>query len=50
MQGDPHLYILISIIIGKHMKMFYFKLNKSYTINEEFGFLGVKGVGEREGL
>ena len=31
--------ILISIIIGKHMKMLRFKLQQNRTINEEFDFL-----------
>ena len=37
-QGDRQLYIFISIIIGKHMKMFYFKFQQICTINEEFNF------------
>ena len=42
--GGRYLYVLISIIIGKHMKM-YFKFHKNRTINEESDFWGVKRSG-----
>ena len=35
----PYLYILTSIIIGKHMKMLCFQFQQNRTINEEFDFL-----------
>ena len=37
--GGPYLYILDSIIIGKHMKMFCFKFQQNRTINKEFDCL-----------
>ena len=39
-QAEPHLKMLISIIIGKHMKMLCFKFHQNCTINEEFYFGG----------
>ena len=37
-QGDPHLKILISVIIGKHTHMFCFKSQRNHTMNEELYF------------
>ena len=46
-QRDPHLWILISIIFRKYMKMFCFKFQKNQTINEKFYFLkGGRGQGD----
>ena len=39
--GDPNFWILISIIIGKHMKIFGFKFQLKCTINAEFDFFKV---------
>ena len=35
----PYLYILISIIIGQHMKMFSFKFKQNCTMNEKFDYM-----------
>ena len=39
-EGEPHLKIVIKIIIGIHIKclFFFFKLQQNRTINEEFDF------------
>ena len=42
-EEHPHLDILISIIIGKHMKMFCFKVKQSRTIIEDNHNLGEGG-------
>ena len=42
--GDPHIQILISIIIGTHMKWLGIKFEQNRTLNEEF----VSFEGERE--
>ena len=47
-QDDPHSWIWISIIIGKHMQMFRFKFQQNRTINEQFNFLR-GGGGEAPG-
>ena len=44
-QGDPHSWTLISIIIGKHVKMFCSKFQQNRTINEEFDFFWGRGGG-----
>ena len=49
-QGDPHSWTLISIIIGKHVKMFCSKFQQNCNINEKFdyfeGGIGPRGVRE----
>ena len=45
-EGDLHFKIVLSIIIGKHLKMFLFKFNRNPTITRNY-FL--KGVGWQEG-
>ena len=35
---DLHFKILLSIIIGKHMKMFLFKFNRNRTITKNYVF------------
>ena len=35
---DHHLYIIFSIIIGNHMKMFRSKFQQNRTLKEEFDF------------
>ena len=42
-QLNPHLKIVISIIIGKRMKMFCFKFQQNRTINEEFDIFEGEG-------
>ena len=42
-EGYLHFYILISIIIDKHMKMLCFKFHQNRPINEEFDCWGFKG-------
>ena len=37
-QADPHIWISISIIIGKHMKMWGLKFKQNRTMGEEFDF------------
>ena len=45
-EGEPHFEILISIIIGIHIKMLCFKFKQDRTIHEEFYFFE---CGKREG-
>ena len=45
-EADLHFKIVLSIIIGKHMKMILFKFNRYPTITKNY-FL--KGVGWQEG-
>ena len=40
---DLHLNILLSIIIGEHMKMFLFKFNRNQTITKNYFFEEVEG-------
>ena len=46
-QEDPYVYIFISIIISKHMKMFRFIFQQNRTINEEFDL--IEGLGRGSG-
>ena len=44
-KGAPiHKFILISIIIGKHMNRLCFKFHQNHTINEEFDFFEGGGI------
>ena len=45
---DPDFQILISIIIGIHIKMFCFKLQQNRFINEEFDFFEWGGGEQRD--
>ena len=44
---DLHFKILLSIIIGKYMKMFLFKFNRNRTITKNYLFEG--GKDDRKG-
>ena len=44
-EGDLHFYILISIIIDKHIKMFPYKFQKNRTIKNNFTILSRQTVG-----
>ena len=38
--GDPQFLILISFIIGKHMKMLFFKFQQNLTTSKNYFFEG----------
>ena len=40
-EGDLYFYILISIIIGKHGKMYFLKFQQNHTMNKIFTFFEV---------
>ena len=41
-EGDLHFKILLSIINGKHMKMFLIKFNRNPTITRNYFLKGVE--------
>ena len=44
-EGDLYFKIVLSIIIGKHMKNLLFKFNRNRTITKDYFFEGEGGVG-----